>query len=142
MQKGQRLRAGAVRPDHRAPPMPTGAPLRGREPHVGLLDALVAEVVDGASRVLLIRGEAGIGKTALLDHVTRHATGVATLRVTGVPSEQHLPLAGLLAVARPLADHVACLPPVQASSLGAAYAKLGVRSRTELGALLRAAHSR
>ncbi len=101
---------------------PAGARLLGRRDDVTMLDALVAEVRGGGSRVLLVRGDAGIGKTALLDHVAA-AAGVTTLRVTGVPSEQHLPLAGLLTVARPLAGHVDALPPVQASSLGAALGR-------------------
>jgi DNA-binding CsgD family transcriptional regulator len=114
-----------VTTDRRGTPTPTVAPtaarLRGRDRAVEQLDALVAAVVGGGSRVLLVRGDAGIGKTALLDHVADPMPGPTVLRVTGVPSERHLPLAGLLAVARPLAGHVAGLPPVQAHSLGAAW---------------------
>lgn len=110
--------------DADAVPQDRLARLRGRTRDLEHLDGLVADVVGGGSRVLLIRGEAGIGKTSLLDHVAAARHGAATvLRVTGVPSEQHLPLAGLLAVVRPLADHVADLPPVQASSLGAALGR-------------------
>ncbi len=59
------------------------------------LDRLLATVREGRSGVLLLRGEAGIGKTALVDHAVATASGLRVARVTGVESEMELTYAGL-----------------------------------------------
>jgi hypothetical protein len=51
---------------------------------------MLAEIRAGRSQVLLLRGDAGVGKTALLDHVARQAAGCRVARATGVESEMEL----------------------------------------------------
>ena len=69
--------------------------LRGRSGECELLDRLVADVREGRSRVWVLRGEAGIGKTALLDHLAAVASGCRVVRTAGVESEMELAYAGL-----------------------------------------------
>jgi predicted ATPase len=59
------------------------------------LDRLLDDVRGGASAVLVIRGEPGIGKTALAHYCLRQASGCRILRVTGIESELELPFAAL-----------------------------------------------
>jgi ABC-type transport system involved in cytochrome c biogenesis ATPase subunit len=73
---------------------------RGRERDV--LERLVVEVRAGRSRVLVLRGEAGIGKTALLGHLSDAAEGCRIARAAGVESEMELAFAGLHALCAPL----------------------------------------
>ena len=56
----------------------------------------------GESRVLVLRGEAGVGKTALLEHLAAAATGCRVARAAGVESEMELPFAGLHALCAPM----------------------------------------
>lgn len=65
--------------------------LLGRRPECARLDALLSSMREGRSEVLVISGEAGVGKTALLDHTLQSASDVQTLRVAGVESEMELP---------------------------------------------------
>jgi len=69
--------------------------LHGRHDECDLLDRLLAAVRDRESQVLVIRGEAGIGKTALLDHLAGRAEGCRVVRASGAESEMELPFAGL-----------------------------------------------
>ena len=64
--------------------------LRGRERECALLAELVADIRSGTSRSLVLRGEAGIGKTALLEYLVASASGVTVLRAVGVDSEMEL----------------------------------------------------
>ncbi|HEY2651604.1 MAG TPA: AAA family ATPase [Solirubrobacteraceae bacterium] len=70
-------------------------PLRGRVGERAVLDRLVSDARAGRSRVLVMRGEPGIGKTALLDDLCERSEGVLLVRGTGVESEVELPFAGL-----------------------------------------------
>src|SRR6516164_8978828 len=90
-----------------------------------VLDALLARVREGESAVLVIRGEAGIGKTALLRYGARHATGFRVARVTGVEAEMELPFAGIHQLCAPLLDQLTALPQPQQDALNVA---LGVAS--------------
>ena len=90
-----------------------------------LLERLLAQARDGESAVLVIRGEAGIGKTALLRYVARHATGFRVAQVTGVEAEMELPFAGIHQLCAPLLDRVDALPQPQQDALNVA---LGVAS--------------
>ena len=69
--------------------------LRGRRSERAALDRLLTEVRAGQSRVLVLRGEAGIGKTALLDYLYEQASGFRVARAAGVESEMELAFAGL-----------------------------------------------
>jgi len=67
-----------------------------------MLDRLIAGVCAGESRVLVLRGEAGIGKSALLGHLSAAAQGCRIARAAGVESEMELAFAGLHALCAPM----------------------------------------
>ena len=69
--------------------------LHGRSREQAQLGRLVASVRSGRSGVLVVRGEAGIGKTALLEQLVEQATGCRVARATGVQADMELPFAGL-----------------------------------------------
>lgn len=83
----------------------------------------------GQSGALVVRGEAGIGKTALLDYAAERATEMTVVRTVGVESEAELEFAALLDVCRPLFGHVGELTERQAGTMRAA---LGVGPATTL----------
>ena len=69
--------------------------LVGRRAECGMLDRLVEAVSAGDSRALVLCGEPGVGKTALLQHLIRHAAECRVVRTAGVESETELAFAGL-----------------------------------------------
>jgi DNA-binding CsgD family transcriptional regulator/tetratricopeptide (TPR) repeat protein len=71
----------------------------------------------GGSRAVVIRGEAGIGKSALLDHAVELADDFVVLRTTGYESESEIPFAGLSDILRPITGRLASLPPPQRAAL-------------------------
>src|ERR1700730_3966129 len=101
------------------------AELRGRQVECELLDRLVEAVRQGESRALVLRGEAGVGKTALLDYLAEHASGCVVARATGVQSEMELAFAGLQQLCAPMLDHLQRLPRPQRDARGVA---LGIGS--------------
>src|SRR3954447_5170054 len=86
-----------------------------------VLDKLVAGVRSGQSGVLVLRGEAGVGKSALLLHLSGAATGCRIARAAGVESEMELPFAGLHGLCAPLLDHLQHLPGPQRDALSTAF---------------------
>ncbi|WP_203733558.1 helix-turn-helix transcriptional regulator [Paractinoplanes durhamensis] len=96
--------------------------LVGREGHCRVLDGLVAAAAEGHGGLLVLAGEPGIGKTALLTYALAAARGATTLATTGLESEAALPYAGLGDLLRPLLDLVPKLPGPQARALRAALA--------------------
>jgi DNA-binding CsgD family transcriptional regulator len=92
---------------------------RGRERDV--LDQLVGGVRAGQSRVLVLRGEAGIGKTALLRHLAAAAEGCRVTRAAGVESEMELAFAGLHALCAPMLGRLGRLPIPQRDALNTAF---------------------
>lgn len=105
--------------------------LYGRATEQGVINRLLSEAQAGRSGALLIRGEPGIGKTALLDH----AAGAGNLRVlrgTGVESEAELPFAGLHLLLRPVLDRVRALPEPQERALRAAFGLASVQAGDRL----------
>lgn len=96
--------------------------LWGRAYECGKLDRALAAARAGHSRALALRGEAGIGKTALLGYVVERADGMQVLRTSGVESESELPYGGLAGVLRPLVPLLGELPAGQADALRAALA--------------------
>jgi DNA-binding CsgD family transcriptional regulator len=86
--------------------------------------ARIAELLDGArtgqSGVLVVRGEAGVGKSTLLADAREQAEGMTVLAGGGIESEAQLPYAGLHQVVRPALDHYDKLPDPQARALGGA----------------------
>jgi DNA-binding CsgD family transcriptional regulator len=75
----------------------------------------------GESSVLVVRGEAGVGKTALLDYVAQQASGCRIARIGGVESEMELAFAGLHRLCAPMLDGLDGLPAPQASALRVAF---------------------
>src|ERR1700742_1490992 len=87
-----------------------GLELRGRRNERALLDELIATARAGRSGTLVLRGEAGIGKTALLEYAGESAPDFRVLRVAGVESEMELPFAALHQLCAPLEDWLDRLP--------------------------------
>jgi DNA-binding CsgD family transcriptional regulator len=95
--------------------------LRGRRPECEALDQLLDRVRAGESQVLVVRGEAGVGKTALLDYAVESASGFRVARATGVQSEAELAFAGLQQLCAPMLDRLEHLPDPQRDALGTAF---------------------
>jgi hypothetical protein len=84
--------------------------LLGRGSEIQVLNRLFRAVRGGESGALVVRGESGVGKTALVQHVVESATGVRILRAVGVESEMELPFAALHQLCVPLLDRLERLP--------------------------------
>src|SRR5580700_9245045 len=97
------------------------AELTGRLGERGFLDRLVGAVRAGESQTLVLSGEAGVGKSALLDYVAGHASGCRVVHATGVQSEMELAFAGLQQLCKPLLDHLDRLPGPQREALQTAF---------------------
>src|SRR5205809_7264544 len=69
--------------------------LRGRRSECAVLDGMLAAVREGESRTLVVRGEAGVGKTGLLAYLLERASGCRIARAAGVESEMELAFASL-----------------------------------------------
>ena len=95
--------------------------LLGRIGELEILDQLIARARDGQSAVLVLRGEAGIGKTALLQHLMSQAPGFRVARATGVESEMELAFAGLHQLCAPLLGRLGSLPEPQRRGLSIAF---------------------
>jgi DNA-binding CsgD family transcriptional regulator len=100
-----------------------GPVLRGRPTECETLRKLVTDVRSDGSRVLVLRGEAGVGKTALLDFVVEQAAGFRIGRVSGVESDMELAYAGLQQLCAPLMDRVDELPDPQREALNVAFGR-------------------
>ena len=85
------------------------------------LEQLVAGVRAGQSRVLVLGGEAGVGKSALLRHLSEVAEGCRVAHAAGVESEMELPFAGLHALCAQMLDHLRRLPSPQRDALTTAF---------------------
>jgi DNA-binding CsgD family transcriptional regulator len=98
-----------------------GPGLRGRRHECEMLDRLMAGAQAGRSGVLVMRGEAGIGKSALLEFLAERATDARIARATGVESEMELAFAGLHQLCAPMLDHLDHLPGPQRDALSTAF---------------------
>ncbi|WP_328475395.1 AAA family ATPase [Actinoplanes sp. NBC_00393] len=110
--------------------MPADAPagagtLVDRRAECAALDRLIAEVVAGQSRCLVLRGPAGVGKTVLLGYLAERVTGWRVTRAVGVESEMELAYSGLHQICAPLLDHLDRLPAPQRDALQTVF---GLRS--------------
>jgi AAA ATPase domain len=94
---------------------------RGRTPERQALDGLLDRVRGGESAVLVIRGEAGIGKTALMRYCARQASGCQLAQIHGVESEMELPLAALHQLCTPMLSSLDALPEPQQRVLRVAF---------------------
>src|SRR4051794_24438865 len=82
---------------------------------------MLTEVRAGQSSVLVLRGEAGVGKTALLEYVAERASGFRVARAAGVESEMELAFAGLQQLCAPMLDRLERLPGPQRDALRLAF---------------------
>jgi RNA polymerase sigma factor (sigma-70 family) len=110
-----RLALSAVEPP--APPH-ENVGLIGRRAECDALDHLLSGVRAGESRVLVMQGEPGVGKTALLDYVAQQAAGCRVIRASGVESEMELTYAALHQMCAPILNRLDHLPPPQRDALG------------------------
>jgi len=97
-------------------PGPPGG-LRGRTSECALLDDLVSAIRRGESRSVVLRGEAGIGKTALLEYLVTSASDLRVVRAVGVESEMELAFASLHQLCAPLLARIEELPAPQRRAL-------------------------
>jgi DNA-binding CsgD family transcriptional regulator len=99
------------------------AQLTGRSSELSVLDRLIDAVRAGHSRVLVVSGEPGVGKTVLLDYLAGRASDAACLltRATGVQSEMELAFAGLHQMCAPMLSHAERLPGPQRDALRTAF---------------------
>jgi AAA ATPase domain len=97
----------------------------GRSIERDLLDGLLARVRAGKSEALVIRGEAGIGKTALLRYTARQAAGFQVAQLTGVQAEMELPFAGVHQLCTAIPDRIEALPAPQKEALTTALGLVG-----------------
>jgi len=86
-----------------------------------VLDRFVNAVREGHSRVLVLRGEPGVGKTALLGYLRERAAGCQVAHIAGVQSEMELAFAGVHQLCAPLLDHLEVLPKPQRNALRTAF---------------------
>ena len=86
-----------------------------------MLERLTEAVRAGESRVLVVHGEAGVGKTALLEHLAGHAPACRVTRAAGVQSEMELAFAGLHQLCAPTLDSLDTLPAPQRDALRTAF---------------------
>ena len=109
--------------------------LYGRDAELAALSDLLDQARQGTSGTLVLRGDPGIGKTALVTHVTAAADGFRVIRGAGIEEESELPFAGLHLLLRPALDRVDALPDVQAEALRGALglAKAGPPDRFLVG---------
>jgi DNA-binding CsgD family transcriptional regulator len=99
--------------------------LVGRHSECDVLDALIEAVRGGESRTLVLRGEPGVGKTALLDYTVEQASGCLVARAAGVQSEMELAFAGLHQLLAPMLDRVERLADPQREALRTAFGLSG-----------------
>jgi DNA-binding CsgD family transcriptional regulator len=102
-------------------PVTPAESLLGRQRERAALSELLFDVRSGRSRALVLRGEPGIGKTALLDDLCARADDVVVARVAGVESEMELAFAALQQLCAPMLGQLAGLPDPQREALGVAF---------------------
>jgi hypothetical protein len=98
-----------------------GELLLGRRRERELLDRLLAGARGGRSGVLVVRGEPGVGKTALLNYAISSASSFRVVRAVGIESEMELPFAALQQVCAPMMDRIERLPDPQRAALRVAF---------------------
>lgn len=95
--------------------------LTGRRTERRVLDELVSLVRAGESGALVLYGEAGVGKTALIEHLAGQVPGCRVARTAGIESERELPFAALHQLCAPMLDHLEQLPAPQQRALQTAF---------------------
>jgi DNA-binding CsgD family transcriptional regulator/tetratricopeptide (TPR) repeat protein len=95
----------------------------GRRSECEALDQLIADVLAGESRVAVLRGEAGVGKSALLGYVSDRVANWRVARAVGVESEMELAYSGLHQLCAPMLDHLERLPDPQRDALATVFGR-------------------
>ena len=95
--------------------------LVGRERECAALDELLAGLREGAARVWVVRGEAGIGKSVLLEYADAQASGVTVTRARGIEADMELPYASLHQLCAPFLAEIEELPEPQRDALHVAF---------------------
>jgi len=95
--------------------------LVGRHRECAVLDRLIEAVRTGESRALVVSGEAGVGKTALLDYLAGRASGCRLVRVAGVQSEMELPFAALHQLCALMLEDLPGIPAPQRAALDVTF---------------------
>src|SRR6516165_9433957 len=111
--------------DSRVPGLGPGTGLLGRAEESAVLEGLVGDIRRGESRSLVLRGEAGIGKTALVEYLVESASDLTVVRAVGVESEMELAYASLHQLCGPMLDRMETLPAPQRHALEIVF---GVRA--------------
>ena len=91
--------------------------LLNRDSERELLDKLLAQVRAGYSAALVLRGDAGVGKSALLHYVACQAVGLRVAQIAGAEAEMELPFAGIHQLCSPMLDRLDALPAPQREAL-------------------------
>ena len=104
-----------------APVFRSGTRLFGRDRERGVLDRLLDDVHGGRGGVLVVRGEAGVGKTALLEYATESGRGFRIARMSGVEAEMELAFAAVQQLCWPFLELMERLPLPQQEALGVAF---------------------
>jgi DNA-binding CsgD family transcriptional regulator len=94
--------------------------LVGRDRERATIDELIEGALAGESGSLIVRGDAGIGKSALLDYTAARADGLQLLTTSGFEAESDLTFAGLYGLLRPIIGRLSELPELQAQALAGA----------------------
>jgi DNA-binding CsgD family transcriptional regulator len=97
--------------------------LVGRRAECEALDRLLADALAGQSRVTVLRGEAGVGKSALLGYLSDRAAGWHVAKAVGVESEMELAYSGLHQLCAPWLDHLERLPVPQRDALAIVFGR-------------------
>ena len=95
--------------------------MHGRRSEREALERLLATVRGGQSRVLVVSGEPGVGKTALVESALDSVSGFRVMRAVGVESEMELPFAALQQLCAPMLDRLNRLPAPQRDALAVAF---------------------
>ena len=96
--------------------------LVGRRLEMAAVDRLLSDARSGRGGALVVRGEAGIGKSAVLEYAQAAGDGFLVLHALGIESEAEFAFAGLHQLLHPLIDRIDLLPTPQAAALRAAFA--------------------
>ena len=98
-----------------------GPRLFGRKIECEALDRLLTDAISGTSQVIVLRGDAGIGKSALLEYLSHRAAAWRIASAVGVESEMELPYSGLHQLCGPMLDHLDRLPDPQRQALATVF---------------------
>ncbi len=95
--------------------------LTDRHSERGVLDGVIEAVRDGQSQALVVHGDPGVGKTALLEYLAGRASGCRVARAVGMQAEMELAFAGLHQLCAPILDHIDRIPVPQREALLIAF---------------------